>query len=348
MDTSEYIHKMKGKYPVSAILKELEKVYDLRVLVIGDTIIDQYTFVQPKGRAIKDPILSVEYLSEETYAGGILAIANHISTYVNNVKLVTLLGSENGNHEFIKSALSPNIVMKDFIKTNSPTTIKKRYIDHYKNNKLFKIEYINDKPISKDLTGEIVAYLTAEVPKYDLVILGDFGHGFINNDIRSLLESRSRFLSINVQSNSSNMGYNYINQYKSPDFITMDEQELRLPTMMRFEPVEEVIKEFQSRFGYSRFLISMGKRGSIYVNDGTAYRGPILTQQVKDTVGAGDALFAVCSLLVAKDTPHDLIPLIANSVGGIKVNYMGNKESVAKDKLISFIETVYEHGMGCL
>ena len=58
--------------------------------------------------------------------------------------------------------------LKGFVRENSPTTLKKRYVDYYKNNKLFKIEYMNDSPISKDLTEDIVNYLHKELPGYDL------------------------------------------------------------------------------------------------------------------------------------------------------------------------------------
>ena len=93
--TRNYLGKIKGKFSIEYIKDKLKKLSSLRVLVIGDTIIDHYLFVEPKGRAIKDPILSVEYKSREIYAGGVLAVANHISDYIGEVKLVTLIGDEN-------------------------------------------------------------------------------------------------------------------------------------------------------------------------------------------------------------------------------------------------------------
>ncbi len=74
--------------------KYLEKMKNLNILVIGDAIIDEYYFTDPKGRTIKDPILSVDYVRHDRYAGGILAIANHISNFAKNVRLVTVLGDK--------------------------------------------------------------------------------------------------------------------------------------------------------------------------------------------------------------------------------------------------------------
>ena len=340
--TKEYIGKIKEKFSFEQINSVIEKLNKLNVLVIGDTIIDEYVFVAPKGRAVKDPILSVEYESHETYAGGILAIAGHIISYVDKIKLVTLIGDHNAKTDFIKKSLHENIELKTFIKKNSHTIVKKRYIDSYRNNKLFKIEYINDMPIDNDLTEEIVNYLNEELPKYDLVIVGDFGHGFINNQIRKVLENKSNFLCANAQSNSANMGYNYINHYKKSDFIVMDDQEIRLPLMKRFEEIEEVIKEFHNKFNYGKFLVTIGKGGSIFFNNGTLHKAPILVDTVVDTVGAGDAVFALTSLLIKAEVDDELIPFIGNCAGGIKANIMGNKESVTKEKLIGFIKDVLE------
>ena len=341
----EYIKEIKDKFDLKQVESYFEKLSELRVLVIGDTIIDRYIFVDLKGRAVKDPILSTEYKSKETYAGGVLAVANHIGDFVKKIKLVTLIGDQNSMLDFIKKSIKNNIEIKTFTKGNSPTTVKQRMIDFYRFNKLFKVEYINDKPISNTLTEEIINYLEEEPPKYDLVIVSDFGHGFINDTIRRKIEEKSRFLALNVQSNSANMGYNYINHYKNTDFIVMNDEELRLPLMKRFEEIQDVITEFHNTFKHKKFLVTVGKHGCIFFNQGNIYKAHVLTNQVVDTVGAGDAVFALASLFTYINADNQLIPFIANCAGGIKSNYMGNKESITKEKLLNFIKKLYKNGL---
>lgn len=343
MNNKDYFKSIKERFPFTEIESSLEQLKNMNVLVVGDTIIDIYTFVAPKGRALKDPILSTGFESEEKYAGGILAVGNHLSSYVNKIKLVSLIGDKRSFSEFIRQSLAKNIELKAFLKKNAPTNVKKRYVDYYRNNKLFKVEYINDAPISEPLTNEIVDCISKEINKYDLIIVADFGHGFINSPIRSVLENNSKFLSINAQSNSSNMGYNYINHYKKPDFIIMNEEELRLPLMQRFEEIQYVIKEFHKRFKYNKFLVTQGKQGCIFFNRGKISKAPVVAHQVVDTVGAGDAVFAIASLLSYINIDDNLLPFISNCAGAIKAGYMGNKESVTKEKLLNFIKKIYEN-----
>ena len=109
VDNSEYVKKIKNQFSLEDIKQYLDSFQDKKVLVIGDTIIDEYCFVEPKGRAMKDPILSVDYIKEEVYAGGILAIANHVSNFVKNVSLLTLIGEHNSKKDFIGINFSSSI-----------------------------------------------------------------------------------------------------------------------------------------------------------------------------------------------------------------------------------------------
>jgi rfaE bifunctional protein kinase chain/domain len=338
--TEEFLQGVQKKYSLSTINALLESMKDLRVCVIGDTIIDHYVYVRPKGRAIKDPILSVEHVGDEKMAGGILAIANHVSDFVGDVTVVTLLGKGDEELDFIKRSVRKNVALQCFTKKDAPTITKKRYVDFTRGNKLFKIEYMNDAPLDQHATREIVSYLKERLPSFDLVIVGDFGHGFINKDIIDVLEDKAKFLAVNVQSNSANMGYNYFHKFKKVDFITFDEDELRLPLQMRFEKVDEVIDRASDLYNLPMFLVTLGKKGSVFVNNRRKIPAPVLTTQVKDTVGAGDALFAITSLFIYANADEGLIPLVANSAGGIAVNIVGNKESVTREKLTGFLKGI--------
>ena len=334
-----YIQQMKKKFSLEHFEKTLMEIKKLKVLVIGDAIIDEYYFTLPKGRAVKDPIMSVDYEYHERYAGGALAIANHVACYCDNVQLVTLLGDTKTNEHFIKKSLRQNISLKTFIKPNSPTTIKRRFINTNRTQKLFKVEYINDTPINEKLEQDICTYLENELPGYNLVLVGDFGHGFINDAIIKVLETSS-FLAVNVQTNSTNMGYNYFTKYKKVSYMTMDEQEPRLTLHIRFAEIDEVASQINAK-GYNNFLITMGKNGNLYFKNSIA-KSPALAATVRDTIGAGDAVFSITSLFAYVNFDEELFSFIANCVGGVAVNIIGNKEPVTKESLIAFIKNVLE------
>ena len=337
----EYI---KGKYTLDRLKDILEKFKGIKTIIIGDTIIDEYHFTIPKGRATKDPILSVEYVNHETYAGGILAVANHVSNFVDDVMCVTFLGDREDKKEFVMSSMNGNVRLKFFVKENSPTITKKRYLDSLRNEKLFKVEYINDTPISGESESEFIRFLEQEVPKYDLVMVVDFGHGIITENVITVLEAKSRYLAVNAQSNSSNLGFNYVTRYHRPAFVTMDTYELRYAVADKFSEIPILMNKLHERAGFGKFLVTMSKKGSVYFNKNAITFSPAFVTRPQDTVGAGDAVFSITALLAYMGI-DDIIPFVANCVGGIAVSYLGNKESVDKQKLLEFINKVYDGEM---
>lgn len=338
----DFIKKIKSKFTIAEIDNLFLKTQKLKVLVIGDTIIDEYAFVALKGRAVKDPILSTEFRYSEKYAGGILAIANHVSSFVESVTVLTILGENESHVDYVSNSLRSNISLRYFTKENSPTTVKRRYLDAYRHHKLFKVEYMNDAQINNKLTDEIAVFIEEEAANYDLVLVADFGHGFLNTQLRREIEKNARFLALNVQSNSSNMGYNLFNQYQRADFLTMNEEEMRLPFSSRFEDPATIVKEIQEKYKFNNVLLTQGKKGCIYFQNNESYSAPTLTSSVKDTVGAGDALFAIAALCVFTKANPELLPFIANAAGGIASNIMGNKESVTHERLSAFIADLYK------
>jgi len=239
------------------------------------------------------------------------------------------------NEDFVIEKLNKNISTKIFTKKNSFTTIKRRFIDNVRNEKMFKIEFISDMPINTRLEKEILAYLNKELQRYDIVIVGDFGHGFITDKIVKVLENKSKYLCVNVQTNSANMGFNYFVRYKKPNYIVLNETELRLGLHSRFESIKKIILELQKNNGYKKCLITLGKKGASYLKNGKIYEYAALTQTPIDTVGAGDAVFAITSLLDYNNIDPNLMPVYANCIGAIAVNFMGNEKSISKEDLLN-------------
>ena len=81
---------------------------------------------------------------------------------------------------------------------------------------------------------------------------------------------------------------------------------------------------------------------SIVVLENTEYhlglgKVPAFTRQVVDTVGAGDAFLSVTAPLVQSDVPMELVGLIGNAVGAMKVGIVGHRQSVQRVPLMKFL-----------
>ncbi len=339
--TKQFLRRFSKKYTFEDIVTHINHVRDLQVLVIGDGIIDEYHYCHPMGRSAKAPLVVHNYLYHEVFTGGIFAIANHIAGICKKIQLVTLLGKADSREEFIVKSLKPNIDVKFFYREDGSTVIKKRYINQYYNQKLFEINYLNNEFIDATCEKDVIEYLQSEVPKYDLVLVSDFGHGFITKRIIEIIQDSSKKVAVSTQTNAANAGYNMITRYKNPHYVCLDESELRLAAQERFAAIEEIAKHFSKILNTGYLVVTLGKRGSLGVNrNHELNRTPIFSSKVVDTIGAGDAFFSFTAPYFAQGLPLDLVSFIGNAVGALAVQIVGNKKPVEKYELLEFIHAL--------
>ena len=148
--TREFLGEFSNRNSTEDVIRFLKQAEKIKVLVIGETIIDEYNYCEPIGMTTKDPIIAVKYLSKEKFAGGILAAANHLANFCHSVDIITLLGEFETDETFVRENLYPAITPFFFYKRNSPTIVKRRFIDNYLTQKLFEMHEINDNEIDKE------------------------------------------------------------------------------------------------------------------------------------------------------------------------------------------------------
>ena len=76
---------------IESLFKKLEK---LKVLIVGETIIDKYLFVSTKGISPKSNTLSCTVGEEHTMPGGALASYNFLSSFIKDVKLISIINND--------------------------------------------------------------------------------------------------------------------------------------------------------------------------------------------------------------------------------------------------------------
>lgn len=340
-ETREYLEVFSKKYNFDYIAEKLNELRNNKVFLIGDGIIDEYHYVKSLGRSSKANLLVNKYLTHEVFAGGAFAIANHLAGICGEVKLVSLLGNEDKRDAFILNNIKPNVSHKFFYRDDGPTVIKKRYIDQYLNQKLFEVNYLNDIFVNDGLEEEICEYLEREIEKYDLVLISDFGHGFITKKMFDVIRRKAKIFGVNSQTNGANIGYNLITKYKNANYVCVDEVEIRLAAQEKYANVDEIIRKISDDLKMDYLLVTLGKKGSIGINrKRETTRTPIFSSKVIDTVGAGDAFFAYTAPCFAHGFSLDVVSFIGNAVGALAVQIVGNKKPVEKHELLNFIHAI--------
>jgi rfaE bifunctional protein nucleotidyltransferase chain/domain len=335
----QHLKSLRDDGGLTEMLELIESVRDYRVVLIGDAIIDEYQYALPMGKPPKESVIATRYQDQETFAGGVFAAANHVASFCKTVDVITCLGATDSHEDLIRRSLRPNVNLHVLRRAGSPTTLKRRFVDPSYMRKLFEVYVMDDEPLTHELQHGLDRLIGDLVPEADVTIAADFGHGFLGPSAIDKLTSTARFLAVNTQSNSANMGYNLITKYRRADYVCIDAPEARLAVSDRVSAISDIAYRLvNGRIECPNIIITHGKHGCVtYRRGDVAHTIPAVARRVVDTVGAGDAFLSVTAPLVAAGGAIDRIGFIGNVVGALKVEIVGHRRSVEKPALIKGI-----------
>lgn len=303
------IEKAKAAGGLVASTAAIESLARLRVLVVGEPILDVYRFVHPEGISSKSPSISARFKYEERYHGGSLAIVNHLKGFCGTVM----------DQHHMKVAE------------------KVRYIAG--NQRIFEVTNIEDDWWSVHNPTFFCDKVNELARKADVVILADFGHGLFEGDVIDAMShiSPGTYVGLNVQANSSNFGFNVYTKHKRFDYLCLDTREARLAEHDRYAPAETLARRIAEKIMPATLGMTFGPQGAVVIDKGEIMSSAAYSDAVVDATGAGDAFFAMSTLLLASGCHGPLVPFIANVFAGLKTQIIGNKASVSKASLLKAI-----------
>ncbi len=344
-EVKSFCQSISQRYELDELRSMIDSFSDIRVLVIGDIIFDEYETVQVQGLTSKNQILSGRRLYGNQQAGGALAVYRHALEFTEGVQFVSVVGTEpwieNEIRKFVSEDNDKIVRCEDF------TSIRKlRFVEPYKDgvelNKLFSVNYINEDKISEVTEGKILDSLACMINDFDLVLVMDFGHGLMTRKIREFVQEKAPFLSLNCQTNSYNHGYNVIDrQYSRADSFSLDESEIKLSCGIKKPDFTQELANLKRALGAKYSWLTRGSVETIGIGtDGKESRCPPFEKEIIDPVGAGDAFCSIASLAAAKELPIDASTYLAQMAGAQAVRIIGNSESIKKAELLKAAQTM--------
>ncbi len=107
-----------------------------------------------------------------------------------------------------------------------------------------------------------------------------------------------------MQTNSANLGYNLITKYPRADYVCIDEPEVRLAAHDNRSNLEEIIGRLAKDLSSRRVSITRGHNGCIsYADPEGFFQVPVLSREIVDRIGAGDAYLSVTAPCAALGYP---------------------------------------------
>jgi len=343
-EVRQYMEDFRTRHDMGEIKGYAEKIKALKILVIGDVIIDKYTYCSIQGMMSKDMGYSAKLSNSEEYLGGSLAITRHLATFSDDVTLMSIIGNEERIRLRLFDELTDRVKLKLTYSSIFPTIVKHRYLSrNEKREEYKKIFAVNNIPentrYEEKAHNAFKEKLREEITDYDVVFLCDFGHGLIDAETIDIVQEKAKYLVLNCQTNSTNRGMNIITKYTRADVFSVDQQELKLAYPEPSIDEKMRLQKLSQHLSGDGWL-TRGAKGAYEVCEGRVRECPAFSLSVKDTIGAGDAFFSIAGIFTSAGAPVEVGTFFGNIGGALGANIVGNKEAVEKVNVLKYASTL--------
>ncbi|MGB6872089.1 MAG: PfkB family carbohydrate kinase, partial [Acidobacteriaceae bacterium] len=298
----------------------LQRLNRRRVLLIGDTILDIYTYGTALGLSAETPTIVARRREVKHSLGGAALVARNLLELGASVQFLTLIGAdEEAAH--VRQFAAPHLSLLPVEDPARPTTVKHRFwVDGYK---LFQLDQRDDAPISATVGDQVLALVEAALPGTDIVIISDYRHGLLSTDLLTSLLPRLHAAqkTVYVDSQVSQTASNHA-LYRGGCVMVLNLREARcIDPGFTPSTAPGSFAVLNRALDTSRIVVKLGEDGAIFQNGSSVFQAPARAVTVTDTTGAGDAfLSAFC--LAGLDDPEAALQL-ANAWAGLAVQIHG-------------------------
>jgi D-beta-D-heptose 7-phosphate kinase/D-beta-D-heptose 1-phosphate adenosyltransferase len=321
-------------------LKSLQETVEgfgaARVLLLGDTILDIYTYGSAMGLSAETPTIVARKKEVKYSLGGAALVCRNLLELGAAVQFVTLVGAdEDAAH--VRGFAAPKLKMLAVADPGRPTTVKHRFwVDGYK---LFQLDQRDDHAISDKIAEQVLAHVEAALAETDLVLISDYRHGLLSPALVAAVLPRLHaagkpvYVDSQVSQNASNHTL-----YRGGCVICLNLKEARCIDPV-FNPSQDAaaFAILNRELDTHQVVVKLGSDGAMFQDGPKVTSAPANRVTVTDTTGAGDAfLSAFC--LAGTGNPGNSLKL-ANTWAGLSVQIHGTIPPKRDDLLQSLKES---------
>lgn len=315
------------------LIETLDRFRDLRVVVVGDVILDRYIFCDVIDVASESPLMSLSRLGERRYVGGAAIVARHAAALGAGTRLVSAVADDKAS-SYAQSVLTDEGVETRLIATRTELVEKTRYL--VDENKLLKVERGKSEPFDSEAERRFAADVEAAADGADAVVFCDFGYGAVG---RGLLEQVLPRLRRNVKTLAADISGPHANllHFRNLDLLCPSEREMR-STLHDFEHgLSSVAWNLLHETQAKHLFVTLDKKGVVVFDRssqdphspewGSRLKSehlPSFADRTVDRLGCGDALLAASTLALAAGAGLSHAAYLGNLAAAIEIARLGN------------------------
>lgn len=297
-----------------------------RLHVVGDTIVDSYTYCTMIGGQTKTPTISVLFERKTDYAGGAAIVAKHCRAAGAEVTFSTVLGDDAYKDFVINDLHAGGIEVKATIDRSRPTVNKNAIVTG--GYRMLKVDTVDNSSISDAIVSKMTKVIS-ETPA-DAVIYSDFRHGIFNRRTIPLFVAAIPAGTYRVADSQVASRWGNITEFKGFDLVTPNEREARFALGDQDSGIRALASDLYDQAKCKLLILKLGERGVLTCNS-TAHESvdsffviDSFVQNLVDPVGAGDALLAYATLAMLASRDETQSTILGTIAAACECEFEGN------------------------
>ncbi|MFN3471097.1 MAG: bifunctional heptose 7-phosphate kinase/heptose 1-phosphate adenyltransferase [Aquificaceae bacterium] len=290
------------------ILNILEEFKRLKILVVGDIILDRYIFGKVERISPEAPVPVVEVQREEFRLGGAGNVAHNLSSLGVKTYLLGVLGQDYGRHiirGLLKEAGIEDLTVED---PQRPTTEKARIVAM--SQQLLRVDSESRRIVEGKVLDGLMERLELDV---DGIVVSDYAKGVIGKGVMDRIKEKRVFFAVDPRPQNKHL-------YLGASLMTPNEKEAR--SMTYEESLQSLGWRLKRELNLGTLVITLGPKGmALFDKEYKVF--PARAKQVYDVSGAGDTVVAVLTACALMGLDWDKACELANLCAGIVVGKLG-------------------------
>ena len=303
---------------LSGMLSRFSRV---RVLVIGDFMLDTYTTGKVKRISPEAPVSVLHVQKEESRPGGAGNVVLNLVSLGAEVIAVGRIGYDVAGEQ-LRDALDREGVDTEniFLQKGYKTPVKNRLIADAQ--QILRVDLETVSSLSEELEEKVIEQLPLILDKVNIVAISDYGKGFLSRSLLKKIIQTAREKKIPVIVDPKGDDFS---KYHGATVIKPNMTEAYAAAKLPLEEtLENVSSNILSNCGVEMLLITRSEAGiSLFNQMGHRVDFPVRSKEVKDVTGAGDTVLAMISVALANDLDIRYAAQLANIAAGMAIERLG-------------------------
>jgi D-glycero-beta-D-manno-heptose-7-phosphate kinase len=307
--------------PETAVLGILCRLDTVRVMVVGDMLLDVYTFGKAKRISPEAPVAVINVQSEEHRAGGAGNVILSLISLGANVVAVGRVGNDSGGDRLINSLTKEGVETHAVVRQPHYTTpVKNRVIAN--GQQIVRVDYEEISPLSEKEEQAIIDQLPALMQGVQVVAISDYGKGLLSRSLLAAIIGCAREHAIPVIVDPKEIDFT---KYAGATLIKPNLSEAFAAARVSEQaPLELVARNIFDATSIQHLMITRSEAGiSLFDTEGGREDFPVHAREVKDVTGAGDTVLAMLTYSIANGLSYSEAIQLCNVAAGIAIEHVG-------------------------